>query len=823
MQDNQPYQQTAPRQDANMIQNPASDSAIDFKAIYHIIVGKWYWFVVCIAVALGIGALYLAKTPKVYTRRATLLIKDDSGSGSGSASSGTLSSLSLIQSKVNLENEIGMLRSPILMRDVVNRLSINNFYTYKSGLRSVDLYKKSPVVVIADDPDNSHPFSFNMIIEKNGDITISDIVVGDTPSDKEIRTRIGSAVKLPGGMTVTLVRPKWNADEYYGKRISFRHTDGKTLAASISKSLSTKTLANQATAIVIRIPETSIQRGDDILNTLIQVYNEHWLEDRNQVSISTSRFIDERLAIIQQELGNVDSDISSFKSANLVPNVEQASTMFMEQSAASRQNIFDITNQISMAKMIRAELVKGSIDMILPATSGIDSQSIQSLMDEYNMQVLERNRMLATSSDRNPVVTDMTNSLRSLRANITRSLDTYIATLNTQLRSAERQQTSNTSHLAASPGQAKYLLSVERQQKVKEALYLFLLQKREENELGQAFTAYNSSVIEEPTASPEDPAEPETTRIMTIAFFTGFLIPFAFFYCRFAFDNKVRTKRDLAPLSAPYLGEIPLTCSETGLAGLRNKGLSLLHKHKNRSLEQHDIYVTRGSRDAVNEAFRVLRTNLEFILDSDPSSAEKTQKIMAITSANPGSGKTFVALNLAKVLAIKDQRVLLIDLDLRRGSLSRYLGKPKTGITDYIVGKASADQIIIRGIDGEKDFDAIAVGAVPPNPAELLASKRLQELIEREKDNYDYILLDCPPAEVVTDALIINRMADRTIFVMRAGLFDKELLHEVERFYQTGRYRNITLLLNGTEIYGGYGYARYGYRYGNGSNTYGND
>lgn len=805
-----------------------NSAAIDFKALFNVITARWYWFVISIAITMSVAFVYLSVTPKHYTRRTTLLIKDEAGSASTNSSQSALASLKVIQSNVNLENEMGMLTSPLLMKDVVNRLSINNFYSSKSGLKTEDLYKKTPVIVIADDPTNSTPFSFDMVVSKNGTIEVNNIVINKKKYDRVIQSRVGASAKLPNGMTITFVRPQWNGEEYYGKKISFSHVDGTNLAKRIAKSLSTQPIGQRSTAIAIRIWETSEQRGDDILRTLIQVYNEHWLEDRNQVATSTSRFIDERLNILQQELGNVDSDISSYKSANLVPDVGAASTMFMQQSAASRQNIYEITNQISMAKMIRSELAKGGIDAVLPASSIISNTGIQGLMDEYNAQVLERNRLLATSSDRNPVVTDMSNSLRALRANINRSLDTYISTLNTQLMNAEQQESTTTSHLAASPGQAKYLLSVERQQKVKEALYLYLLQKREENELGQAFTAYNSKIIEEPDASYGDPVEPQSTRILTIAFFIGLFLPLIYFYCRIMFDSKVRTKRDLTNLSAPYLGEIPLTNKDKRIPLLDKTKIPIVRNFvkTKRSDETHNIAVSRGSRDAVNEAFRVLRTNLEFIIDSDRVN-NPDAKVLAITSANPASGKTFTALNLAKVLAIKDVSVVVIDLDLRRGSLSKFLGKPKEGVTDYLVGKATLNEIIRHGIDNEKDFDAIAIGSVPPNPAELLSSARLDELINELKKRYDFVILDCPPAEVVTDALVINRMADRTIFIVRAGLFDKEMIPEVETFFQTKRYKNLTILLNGTDIYGGYGYSRYGYkygyRYGSYHSTYGND
>ena len=300
-------------------------------------------------------------------------------------------------------------------------------------------------------------------------------------------------------------------------------------------------------------------------------------------------------------------------------------------------------------------------------------------------------------------------------------------------------------------------------------------------------------------------------------------IPLGILILREILDTKIRGKRDLSSLTIPYLGEIPSAIKKA-------RGLGRLKKAAKR--EDKAIVVEASSRNSINEAFRVLRTNLEYIGVNDAGSRGedkgRSAKVIAVTSANPGSGKTFISINLAKVLAVKGIRVIVLDLDIRKASLSKIVGKPATGITDFIVGKAHEEDIITTGFDNTPGLDVIGVGAVPPNPSELLSSPKLDKLIDELRPDYDYIIIDCPPVEIVSDAKIVNRLADMTVFVVRAGLLEKDELPNIQEYYDQKRYKNMAILLNGTDITSGYGYHRYGYHYGYhygnyGSGYYGND
>lgn len=553
--------------------------------------------------------------------------------------------------------------------------------------------------------------------------------------------------------------------------------------------------------------DVCIQRAEDILNTVIAVYNENWIKDKNQIAVSTSMFINDRLGVIESELGHVDENISTFKSENLLPDVQAASQLYMTERSQAQSQILTLNTQLSMARYIRNYLTAASSrNQLLPANSGLESANIENQISEYNTLQLQRNNLVANSSEQNPLVVDMDESLRSMRRSIVSSVDNLITTLNTQIHSLEKSDQRATERIAANPSQAKYLLSVERQQKVKESLYLFLLQKREENELSQAFTAYNTRVITPPTGS-MIPTAPVKKNILLVGFALGLLIPVVIVFLQETLNTRVRGKKDLENLSIPFVGEIPL------YGKIRRSGL---FRKKVTPLTETRVVVKEGSRDVVNEAFRVLRTNLEFV-----SGENSKGQVILMTSFNPGSGKTFLTVNIAATLAIKGKRVLVIDGDLRRGSTSVYVGSPHHGLSNYLAGKVQRIEDVIVPASETVRFDVLPIGTIPPNPTELLAGERLQTLLTYFRTRYDYILIDCPPIEMVADTHIIGKYADRTIFVVRAGLLERSMLPELEVLYTEHKFKNMAVLLNGTEGNGSYRYGyRYGYHYGYGSSYY---
>lgn len=782
-----------------------NDDFLRIQDLFVLCLAKWYWFVISLAILLGAATIYLLKTPPVYTRSASLLIKEDGKSGSGNEAAGVLGDIDIFRTSTNISNEMLSMQSPAVMYEVVKRLHLDVNYTTDGRFYNPVIYgSDNPYEVTFFDLGDSESASFTIRPEKDGRVKLTDFTRNDKDADGDATTALNDTVQSPLGRLIVSARPGSTAAPL---TVYVSRTDLQSATTDYSSRLTVALNDEKSTVVNLTLQDVCIQRAEDVLNTLISVYNENWVKDKNQIAVSTSMFINERLGVIERELGNVDEDISSYKSENLLPDVQAAASMYMTESSETNAKIQALNTQLSMTRYIRSYLTgTANRNQLLPANSGIENSGIEKQISEYNTMQLRRNDLVANSSENNPLVVDMDHSLRSLRDAIIRTLDNYVTTLNTQLRALQQSARQTTARIAANPSQGKYLLSVERQQKVKESLYLFLLQKREENELSQAFTAYNTRVIMPPSGSMA-PTAPAKRNILLIAFVVALIIPIVIIFLRESMNTRLRGRKDLESLTLPFVGEIPLAMSK------KKKGSS------DKKLTENSIVVHEGSRDIVNEAFRVLRTNLEFMTDK-----EQQSNVILLTSFNPGSGKSFLTMNIAVSLAIKQKKVLVIDGDMRHGSTSAYIGSPHTGLSDYLSGHVNNLQDILVTDPQHANLQFLPVGTIPPNPTELLFSDRLKQIIQTVRSRYDYIFIDCPPVEMVADTQIIAQLADRTLFVVRAGLLERSMLPELQRIYDEKKYKNMAIILNGTAGSGGrysyrYGY-RYGYHYGYGSGSY---
>lgn len=782
-----------------------NDDFLRIQDLFILCLAKWYWFVISLAILLGAATIYLLKTPPVYTRSASLLIKEDGKSGSGNEAAGVLGDIDIFRTSTNINNEMLSMQSPAVMYEVVRRLHLDVNYTTDGRFYDPVIYgSDNPYEVSFFDLGDAESASFTLRPDKDGQVKLTDFTRNGEEADGDAVTALNDTVQTPVGRLLVSARPGSTAAQQtvFVSRISMQDA-----TAGYSSRLSVALNDEKSTVVNLTLQDVCTQRAEDVLNTLISVYNENWVKDKNQIAVSTSMFINERLGVIERELGNVDEDISSYKSENLLPDVQAAASMYMAESSETNAKIQTLNTQLSMTRYVRSYLTGASSrNQLLPANSGIENSGIEKQIAEYNTLQLRRNDLVANSSETNPLVVDMDHSLHALRDAIIRTLDNYVTTLNTQLRALQQSARQTTARIAANPSQGKYLLSVERQQKVKESLYLFLLQKREENELSQAFTAYNTRVIMPPSGSMA-PTAPAKKNILLIAFVIGLIVPVAVIFLRESMNTRIRGRKDLDALTLPFVGEIPQ-------AATKKKGTS-----DKKSTENNPIVVHEGSRDIINEAFRVLRTNLEFMTDK-----EQHSNVIVVTSFNPGSGKSFLAMNIAVSLAIKQKKVLVIDGDMRHGSTSAYVGSPQTGLSNYLSGHVNNLKDIIVTDARHANLQFLPVGTIPPNPTELLFSDRLKQLIDTVRSQYDYIFIDCPPIEMVADTQIIEQLADRTLFVVRTGLLERSMLPELQRIYDEKKYKNMALILNGTVGSGGhYGYRygyRYGYHYGYGSGSY---
>lgn len=778
-----------------------TNGTVPISDIFFMTLRFWPWILFSVILCVGIAYIYLLRTPSVYTRSAELLIKDDSKGKTAGADE--FADLGLFQSNTNIQNEMTNLRAKDLMEEVVKRLGLDVDYYSEGRFHDVVAYGYDlPVKVMLNTFPDEGSLSFDLEVDNKEVVTIKNLAEADKPThDKVFSGNLNDTIQTPVGKITVTTTPVYVEGETVDLAVIKKPlTDARD---SYSARLSVSMSNDKGTVLRLTMSDQSIQRADEVLNTLINVYNENWIRDKNQIAVSTSNFINDRLGVIEGELGNVDSDISSYKSATLTPDVAAAASMYMSQSQQTQAKILDVNNQLSMARYIRSYLTSSdNKDQLLPANSGLNSSNVMTLISEYNDKILQRNSLVAKSSEENPIVKQLDEHLSNQRQAIIRTIDNEIILLNTQLKSLRGSEALTVSKLASNPNQAKNLLSVERQQKVKESLYLFLLQKREENELSQAFTAYNTRIVNKPGDSGIPPM-PNRGNILTMAFLIGLAIPFGFTYVRERFNTKIRGRKDVEDLATPFLGEIPQ------YDGNREKGKFGQEK------EVRAIVVKAGKRDVINEAFRVLRTNFEFM-----KGHKDEADVVAITSFNPGSGKSFMTMNLAVALALKKQRVLVIDGDMRHGSTSAYIGSPEKGLSDVLIGNILNVGDVIVTDNEMPNLQILPIGVVPPNPTELLETNHFPDLIAELRGKYDYILIDCPPIEVVADAQIIDKQADRTVFVLRAGLFERSMLPQLDRLYDEKKFKNMAIILNGTNSNSGrYGYShsyRYGYGYGYG-------
>ncbi len=778
------------------------DDSIRIQELFHLCINKWLWFVISLVICLSLSFYYLLTTPPTYTRTASILIKDDSEGSSISSDIADFGDFGMFSKNTSVNNEIQTLKSPDLMREVISRLNLDQNYFIPGEFYKQILYGDSlPVIAIINNASEREPLSFTLNLQENGKINLSDFRRKgkniDIEIDSDIAGYLNDTITTPIGDVVIKPTATYKNNNL---EIFVEHRPLQNIIENYISRLKVTQNDDKSDIIDISFADISIQRADDVLHTLITVYNENWITDKNQIAQSTSLFINERLGVIEDELGNVDEDISSYKSKHLLPDVQSAADMYINQASEATAMLMTLNNQVYMANYIRNYLINGSNkNSLIPANYGIDNENIANQILAYNNKMLERNSLVTNSSSTNPLVVDIDKSLSFMRDALISSIDNQLVALNAQIKSQQGNKGNLTSKLASNPQQAKYLLNVERQQMVKQSLYLYLLQKREENELSQAFTAYNTRIITQPGGS-NKPTSPIKINILLIAFIIGIAVPIIIIIIKENLNTRIRGRRDIENSSIPFIGEIPL--SER-----KEKRFSL-----KKVIDNKQIVVQEGNRNVINEAFRVLRTNLEFMTENGNNS-----NVIIITSFNPGSGKSFLTMNTALSLAIKNKKVLVIDGDLRHGSASAYIDSPKPGLSEYLNGRINDLKEIIVSNKIHQNLDVIPIGTNPPNPTELLFNERMKQVIESVRSLYDYIFVDCPPIDIVADTQILEKLADRTIFVIRAGLLERSMLTELESLYINKKYKNMALILNGTDSNGGQHRYRYGYYYGHNS------
>lgn len=773
--------------------NPSSrknDTGINLVDLLAYFASKWKWFLLSVLVCGGIAWYHYARSPLVYFRSATVIIKDPSNKTSTTG----LDRFDNIINKVNVANEILQFRSKKLMREVLQRLHADISYQLEDGLRSNELYNQSPVLLSFPDALPEQHFAFTVTLKDKKSLVLSDFTGIDVKSDFTVE--MYDTVTLSRGMRVVATPTNYYSDSWTGTPIRVAKLPMESMVNYYKSALGIQQEEEESSILTLALKDGSAARAEDILNTLINVYNEEAIKDKNQVAVNTADFINDRLIIIENELGGVESELETFKQRNQIVDIASSAGMYMSESQKYNTDALELETQLRLANFIKDYLTDPAKETdLIPSNTGIGDMNIESQINLYNTAKLKRDHLIDDSSANNPVVLELNNSLRAMKQNIIRAVDNMIVSLNVQRSDAQSREMRAQNRITSIPTKERKMLSIERQQKVKEALYLFLLNKREENALSQAMADNNARVIDGAEGS-NSPISPNRNRILLLGLLVGLAIPSLACLGILFLDTRVHSRKDFEDIvSVPYLGEIP----QDKEAGKLNE-------------QESPFLLAKEQRDStVSEAFRILRTNMAFMARKD-----LPQQVIIFTSLNEGAGKTFISKNLGMSLVLAKKKVILIDMDIRRGTLSRQFHLHKTGLTNYLADATLLAEDIIQHQDG---FDIIAAGAIAPNPAELLMDERLDNLVTELRRRYDYIVVDSVPVGIIADATISNRIADLTIFVARAGRLDRRQLPEIEQLYKENKLHNMALVLNGADLhrrYGYYGYYGYSYKYGYG-------
>ncbi|MDO4180141.1 MAG: polysaccharide biosynthesis tyrosine autokinase [Bacteroidales bacterium] len=763
------------------------------------LLSKWYWFVLSVGLFGGYAWYQYAQSPFIYSRSATVMIKD---SRSGRINGG-LDRFNTY-TYTNVSNEILQFQSHKLMRDVVDRLRADICYTIMDGLREKELYTQSPVKVSLADTEDQQLFSLTVTPVNSEKVRLSDFS-GDA-SGKVLSASLGDTITTPVGRMV-ITPTLYYTKKWYNSPVNVRKQSIDGMASLFRSNMSISQAENDASILYLSLRDYSTARAEDVLNMLITIYNEETIKDKNQIAINTSNFINERLVIIEKELGGVESELESYKKENDMIDIGSAASISMSDKKQYSSTAQDLQIQARMARFIKHYLTDPSkATDLIPSNTGISDMNIESQITLYNTNKLKRDKLMEGSSDKNPVVQELNNTLNAMRQNIIRAVDNMIVSIDVKLNEAQSRAGEAQWRVANIPTQQRQMLSIERQQRIKEELYLYLLNKREENALSQATTETDARVLD-PAGGGDMPIQPNGRAMIMAGVMKGLALPTVVLLLLLFFDTRIRNRKDIEDaVSIPFLGEIP---SDPSRKSLHLKGRA----------DNNNIVVRSQGRDIVSEAFRIIRTNMDFMRVKS-----KNMQVITFSSFGPGAGKTYVSSNLAASFAQTEKKVILIDMDIRKGTLTSHthIHKKEKGITTYLAGNITLDEIIKKNEICE-NLDFIPAGPVAPNPSELLLSEQLENMIAELRKRYDYIFVDNVPVGIIADAAITNRIADLTIFVVRVGKLDRRMLPELEKIYHSGQLNNMSLILNGAIVrhngygsYGGYGYGYgYGYDYDN--------
>ncbi|MEQ6123425.1 polysaccharide biosynthesis tyrosine autokinase [Pseudotenacibaculum sp. MALMAid0570] len=746
----------------------------------------WKWFLLGVVISFTIAYTYLRYSTPQFSATASIMIKDNKKSGI-SPELEAFKDMGIIGvgSSNNTDNEIEIIKSRKIIGNVVDTLNLGIYYYVSGRVKETEIYGHySPIIIEFEEKDplfdkKDTIFNIKLIDDYKYEFrSINDEFISSHTYEELIKSSLGSFK----------IKKNKLKNKSKDKSVSIRIRPKFSVVASYRSRINVFPVNKNSSVINLSLDDPVREKAEVVLDELVRQYNLDAINDKNQVSEKTKEFIDARLKKVSSDLILIDTNVEEYKTSKDFTGLPDEAKLVFEALKDNNQSVISIQTQLILSRGIEESLTKESKEFdVLPSNLGFENVNISQSIIEYNTFILNREKALETAGPKNPLLRGIESQIKSLRSSLLRSLSNVSRSLELQLNEFKKEEAKVLSRIKSIPAKERGYIDIAREQEIIAGLYSYLLKKKEETDISLAVTVPNAKIIDSAYSS-NTPVWPSKKIIYLISLFLGIVIPFVFIYIIDIFDTKVHNKQHIeSELSIPFLGDVPKSES------------------KEKVVIGHDV------RSSSAEAFRLIRTNLDFMLASN----RKQSKSIFITSTTSGEGKSFVSINLAATLALSGKKILLMGMDLRAPKVIEYLGvQDRKGITNYITDDSLTLEDIKFSIPQVKGLDIIASGVVPPNPAELLMTKRVENLFTIVKQEYDIVIVDTAPVNLVTDTLLIAKYADMFMYVVRANYLDKRLLAVPQGLYNEKRLPNMAIVLNDTDPKRSYGYGYGGYGYG---------